>query len=288
MSNQFLLIIKKQDEDKFRFFKNVKPNKATSEILKKNNSTNVWGIHKGIINNSIWSKIKKNDRIYLTVEKETFKISGIISKKIKNLKFGESIYPTAIDKKQINYFLFFKKLDSCRIPYHVLKNKSKSRIFVEEGIYEIKEESHPKKIEMVKVKKLPFEETIGKAKRRRMEVEGFVRNTTKVKKLKDIYDNKCQIVQCNFRLEYVSKNKKKSSYSEVHHYNPLKKEADDDYGNMIVLCPNHHAEFDFKVKFIHRDGTTIINQDGIETGETIKFSRGHKLDMKNIEILLGE
>ena len=32
------------------------------------------------------------------------------------------------------------------------------------------------------------------------------------------------------------------------------------YGNMIVLCPNHHAEFDYSVKFIHRDGTTIIDQ----------------------------
>ena len=288
MTNQFLLIIKKQDEEKFRWFKIGKYNKQTSDILRKNNAKYIWGLHKGVINNKIWNKIKKNDRIYLTVEKESFKIFGIVSKKIKNLKFGELIYPESIDKKQIYYFLFFEKLNPCRIPYHVLKNKSKSRIFVEEGIYEIKEESHPKKIEKVKVKKLSFEETIGKAKRRRMEVEGFLRNTTKVKKLKEIYDNKCQIVQCNFRLEYISKNKKKSPYSEVHHYNPLKKEADDDYGNMIVLCPNHHTEFDFRVKFIHYDGTTIINQDGKETSETIKFSRGHKLDMKNIESLLGE
>ena len=110
MANQFLLIIKKQDEDKFRLFKNGKYNKATNEILKKNGNKYVWGIHKGIINNSIWSKIRKNDKIYLTVEKENFKISGIVSKKIKNLKFGESIYPAAIDKKQINYFLFFEKL----------------------------------------------------------------------------------------------------------------------------------------------------------------------------------
>ena len=117
MSNQFLLIIKKQGEDNFRFFKNGEFNKAANEILKKNDSKYVWGIHKGIIDNSIWGKIRKNDKIYLTVEKENFRISGILSKKIKNLKFGESIYPIAVDKKQINYFLFFEKLDVCNISY---------------------------------------------------------------------------------------------------------------------------------------------------------------------------
>ena len=57
---------------------------------------------------------------------------------------------------------------------------------------------------------------------------------------------------------------------------------------MIVLCPNHHAEFDFKVKLIDYDGKTIIDQQGKETGETIKFRKHHKLDIKNIESLLGE
>lgn len=288
MPNQFLLIIQKQDEEKFRWFKNGKYNTQSSYILRKNNAQYIWGLHKGIINNKIWNKIKKNDNIYLTVIEESFKISGIVSKKIKNSKFGEIIYPESIDNKQIQYFLFFEKLTQCNIPYHVLKGKSISRIFVDEGIYQIKEESQPEKMKEIKIKKLPFELTIGKAKRRRMEVEGFVRNTSKVKKLKELYDNKCQIVQCDFRLEYISKNKKKSPYSEVHHYNPLNKESDDDYGNMIVLCPNHHTEFDFGVKFIHSDGTTIINQDGKETGDTIKFSKSHKLDMKNIESLLGE
>ena len=55
---------------------------------------------------------------------------------------------------------------------------------------------------------------------------------------------------------------------------------------MIVLCPNHHAEFDFKVKFIDHDGKTIIDRKGKETGETIKFHKNHKLNAKNIERLL--
>ena len=154
MPNQFLLIIKKTDEGKFSWFKNKRYNKQTNEILKKNDSKYVWGLHKGVTNNAVWNKIKKNDRIYLTVEKETFKISGNVFKKIKNLKYGELIYPESSDRKQINYFLFFDKLDSCREPFEVLKNKSKPS-FSNEGIFEIKEESPHKRITKIKVKKLP-------------------------------------------------------------------------------------------------------------------------------------
>ena len=288
MPNQFLLIIKKTDEGKFSWFKNKRYNKQTSEILKKNDSKHVWGLHKGVTNDAVWNKIKKNDKIYLTVEKETFKISGILSKKRKNLKYGELIYPESSDRKQINYFLFFDKLDSCREPFEVLKKKSKSRIFSNEGIFEIKEESTHKRITKIKVKKLPIEKTIVKAeKRRRKASQILTRNSTKVKKLKEFYNNECQIEQCNFKLNY-EKNGKIKQYSHVHHYNQLSKSLIDSLDNMIVLCPNHHAEFDFGVKLIHYDGKTIIDRKGKETGETIKFRKGHKLHIKNIESLLGE
>ena len=293
MPNQFFIIVEKNDSGKLQQFKNGKFNKETNEILKKHDSNYVWGIHKGTIG-SIWNKIRKNDKVYLTVQREIFKISGIVSKKRKNPNFGELIYPTVIDKKQVNHFLFFDKLEKCSISYHELKNNvNVPKLFGEEGIHEIKKEYYSEKVKKVKpvkvkkLKKLPSEKIIGQAERRRRSVEGFVRNPTKVKNLKALYDNKCQIVQCDFILEYNSKNKK-NFYSEVHHYNPLKKRADDDYGNMLVLCPNHHAEFDFRVKFIHRDGITIINQNGKETGETIKFRDRHALDIKNIEKQLEE
>jgi len=281
MTNQFLLIIKKQDEDKFRLFKNGKYNKAANEILKKNSSKYVWGIHKGIINNSIWSKIRKNDRIYLTVEKENFRISGIVSAKVKNLKFGELIYPQVIDEKEITYFLFFKKLDVRNISYHKLINNSKSTIRIHQGIYEIKSEYYAEIIKKVSPKKFnPKEKILGPAKRSKSEVWRFVRNQGKILELKNLYRNKCQI--CGYTFEH-NVNQKKGFYSEVHHYNPLKKQADDDFGNMIVLCPNHHAEFDYGVKFVHLDGVTIIDKHGKETGDSIKFHKSHKLDRKNIE-----
>ena len=281
MANQFFLIVKNIDEGKFNWFKNKKFNKSAKEILDNNNSNYVWGIHKGIINDKIWNKIKKNDKIYFTIGQESFKISGIVFKKIKNLKYGKLIYPEFIDNLQINYFLFFEKLDVCAVSYYELIHNSKLPKRIHQGIFEINKEYFSEKIKKSIPKKLPYEITVGKAKKRRTNIEGFVRNS-KVKNLKKLYDNQCQILQCNFKLKYVNKNNKKSSYSEVHHYNPLNNEGDDDYDNMIVLCPNHHSEFDFRVKFIHSDGTTIIDRQGIETGETIKFSKNHKLSKKNI------
>jgi len=281
MPNQFLLIIKKTDEGKFSWFKNRRYNKQTSEILEKDGSKYVWGLHKGVINNTIWNRIKKNDKIYLTVEKENFRVCGIVSKKTKNLKYGKLIYPESIDSKQINYFLFFEKLDICNISYHKLIHNSKSQIRVHNGVYEIKKEYFTEKIKKLTPKKFnPKEKIIGPAKRSKSEVWRFVRNQGKVLLLKNLYGNKCQI--CDYTFEHNA-NQKKGFYSEVHHYSSLKKQSDDDIGNMIVLCPNHHAEFDYSVKFIHRDGTTIIDKHGKETEETIKFHKKHTFDKKNIE-----
>ena len=288
MANHFFLIVKNIDKDKFHSFKKPQSyNLKTKEILDRKNSKYVFGLHNAVINTSIWNKIKKNDKIYLTVEKENFKISGIVSSKSKKLKLGKIVYPNSIDKKQTNHFLFFKNLEKTSISYSdLIRNYSKDDIYLEQGIHQIKEEFYFKKIKNKKSreyspKKLPFEKTIGKAQKKRKNIESYSRNKN-VKPLKILYADKCQIVQCGFRLKYVNEKGKHSSYSEVHHYNPLKNEGDDDWSNMVVLCPNHHAEFDFRTKFINSDKITITDENGKETGETIRFHKDHKFDKKNI------
>jgi len=285
MPNQFLLIIKKADEEKFRLFKIPKYNKQSNEILIKNDSKYVWGFHKGTISDKIWNKIKKNDKIYLTIEEENFRISGNVAKKRKNTKYGEIIYPNAIDKKQINFFLFFEKLDICNFSYHELINESITPKRFHQGIFEVKQKSTPKKLKKTKVNKLLIEKTLGIAEKRQRSSQVVTRNQTNVKNLKKLYNNQCQIEQCNFKLDY-EKNGKIEQFSHVHHYNPISKSLIDSLDNMIVFCPNHHAEFDFKVKLIDHDGKTIIDRKGKETGETIKFHKNHKLNAKNIESLL--
>ena len=288
MSNQFFLIIKNNDKDRFRSFQKYDSyNLKTKEILDKKNSKYVFGLHNAVINSSIWNKIKINDKIYLAVEKENFKISGIVSSRSKNPKLVDVVYPNSIDKKQINHFLFFKNLEKTSISYsNLVHNYSKNKIYLEQGIHQIKKEFYSKETKNKKyheysTKKLPWEKTIGKAQKNRKYIESYSRNKN-VKPLKILYADKCQIVQCKFKLKYVNGKGAPSSYSEVHHYNPLKNEGDDDWSNMIVLCPNHHAEFDFRTKFIDNDKITITDENGKETGETIRFHNEHKFDEKNI------
>lgn len=284
MQNQFILILKKSDEGKFQWLRNKKwTDEKTKKILRKNNSNHVLGLHKGIVNNKTWNKIKKNDKIYLTIENETFRIFGEIVKKDKKLNYGQTFYPNELDKDQINYFLFFKKLNPCAEPYELLKKKFKTN-FSNEGIFELKQESAPKKIKMNK--KL-IEKNIGLAEKIWQKTQSYSRNQSNVNQLKKLYGNQCQIEQCNFKLEY-EKNGKIKNFSHVHHYNQLSESRIDSLNNMIVLCPNHHAEFDFKIKLIDYDGKTIIDRKGKKMGETIKFRNGHEIDIKNIESLLGE
>jgi hypothetical protein len=66
------------------------------------------------------------------------------------------------------------------------------------------------------------------------------RNYTLVRKMKDRYENKCQI--CGFT--FLQKNG--NYYSEVAHIEPIstRQAGVDTPSNMIVLCPNHHKMLD--------------------------------------------
>jgi 5-methylcytosine-specific restriction endonuclease McrA len=69
----------------------------------------------------------------------------------------------------------------------------------------------------------------------------IVRNTQVSKSLKRRYSNTCQI--CGNRREQGNG----QGYSEAHHLKPLGRPHDgpDTESNVIVLCPNHHADFDY-------------------------------------------
>ena len=76
MSNQFFILIDKNNEEKFRKFKLEKFNDDTKEILNDNSAKFVWGLHKGKVKSSLWSKLQKNDTIHFTTPEENFKISA--------------------------------------------------------------------------------------------------------------------------------------------------------------------------------------------------------------------
>lgn len=78
-----------------------------------------------------------------------------------------------------------------------------------------------------------------------------------VRELKLLYEDTCQI--CGAKINLLSN----KSYSEGHHMQPLGgvHQGVDIAENIIILCPNHHAEFDYGVMAIDPTSGLIIHHD---------------------------
>ena len=283
MSNPFFILIDKRDSEKFRQFKIRKFNEGTKQILEKNNQNYVWSFHKSQINCALWKQIKKNDIVCFSIPKNRFQIVAKISKKLIDKKLGKLMWPKGLNSEQITHFLLFENLENMDVPFsEIINNSKESLITLMPGIYKINNSSRlGSKLNKISAKQYvpkPFFITTtknGPAQKNSNEVTRFQRDSSKVKKLKKLYGDKCQI--CSHTFEY----KINQFYSEVHHYNPLKDNADDDFDNMIVVCPNHHAEFDYNLIAIDVDGKSIIDRNSKKIAE-IHFHKQHKLSEKNI------
>jgi hypothetical protein len=79
--------------------------------------------------------------------------------------------------------------------------------------------------------------------RESIEVQRIIRNTTLAKKVKQLNDYECQI--CGKTIELGNGKR----YVEAHHLQPLGKphSGPDVQGNIICVCPNHHAMLDYGV-----------------------------------------
>ena len=88
------------------------------------------------------------------------------------------------------------------------------------------------------------------------EIYRVLRDTNLTKKMKQLYNNRCQI--CG----NVIKLKDGKEYSEAHHIKPLgKHDGPDSADNIIILCPNHHVEFDYGVIAIDPENFTVLHKN---------------------------
>lgn len=73
-------------------------------------------------------------------------------------------------------------------------------------------------------------------------VEKWIRHDDSiVQHFKQAADYKCQFPDCNVRIQ----KKDGGFYIEVAHIMPVAKGGKGEIGNLLVLCPNHHKEFDY-------------------------------------------
>ncbi len=91
-------------------------------------------------------------------------------------------------------------------------------------------------------------------KRFKSHISRVIRDTATARALKSLYEFRCQICGTRFEISHDT------FYAEVHHVRPLGGGHNglDTTTNMLVLCPNHHAMFDFRIpRFIACDRVEI-------------------------------
>ncbi|MBK9097495.1 MAG: HNH endonuclease [bacterium] len=99
----------------------------------------------------------------------------------------------------------------------------------------------------------------------------IIRDTDLTRRIKLIHNYECQICGQTIHLQ----NRKR--YAESHHVKPLGNphNGPDEPGNIICVCPNHHAELDY--------GASRINEEELISSPNHKVSRNY-IDYHNTEI----
>lgn len=93
-------------------------------------------------------------------------------------------------------------------------------------------------------------------KRRLMKIDSLIRSDARfVKSYKEYCGYKCLFPGCNAKI--LKKNG--SYYAEVAHILPVHKGGQSVLGNLLVLCPNHHKEFDLGKREILKQTTYRIS-----------------------------
>jgi hypothetical protein len=104
------------------------------------------------------------------------------------------------------------------------------------------------------------EESDEAVERRQIEIQAQVRDRKKAAALKQFYDNTCAV--CGVRLQVGEAR----FYSEASHIKPVGKPHDgpDKASNMLVLCPNHHLQFDRGILRLRKTAGTYVIMSSVK------------------------
>ncbi|MFD4377600.1 HNH endonuclease [Streptomyces sp. NPDC058486] len=112
----------------------------------------------------------------------------------------------------------------------------------------------------------------GPAARRTVATARIVRDTALTAKVKKLHGDRCQV--CGLRLSTLF-----GTYSEAAHIRGLGRphNGPDEQPNLLVLCPNHHVQFDTLAIYIDTEGTVRRTEDRSPIGPLRKLPT-HQLD----------
>lgn len=255
MKNQFFIIVSKDDSDKFRQFNYNTYDKLLDKLGYSN--SRFWAFSDNDKEN--FDKVEIGDLIYFAVKGDhTFSFSAKVSGKEENLDLAEKVFGEGFRQKITKSVLFFNDFFVSSVNYSEMLRSTGQESINKSGLYLIQNKIEDVKPEVAEPKGFEKEQSLpvdhaGPPPKVQSYDTRFIRDTTKTRLLKVKYKNKCQV--CGYQL--IKSNNE--YYSEVHHIWPLQHGGDDDFDNMLVLCPTHHAEFDYNVIRISRDGKKIID-----------------------------
>lgn len=114
----------------------------------------------------------------------------------------------------------------------------------------------------------------------------FDRDSAIVRDLKRHYGCACQV--CGNRIEV----KRGTFYCEGHHLRPLGRDhkGKDVPGNIVILCPTHHAEFDFFLFAILGSGSrrALEHMTRKLENQEAQITVSHAIDQENIDYVIEQ
>jgi hypothetical protein len=227
---------------------------------------NWWGISQN------FNKVEIGDKVYIYTGDEDL---GIIGYAIVKDKRGDN-------KNDWELCLNFD-LDKCRqliqdpIPADIVRLWIRGRIKTVNNLDSV--QSKLEKILQWQTHVAPTTVTSNPSppEREIVEVSRPIRDNQISKDLKRLYGNKCQICQTLIKLS-------ERNYSETHHLQPLGNPHNgfDVQENMLVVCPNHHAQLDYGAITIDPNTLEVTHRNGSKVGKLI-VSPNHKLNKRYLK-----
>ena len=257
----------------------------------------VWGYREK--NKGTWKQLHSGDYLLFYPGNWEYRYAARISETEHNPDFGEAIFQTP--DETFEYLVYIDSLSEIvldskelHIDYagYKIGHPVRSQSFNDRAYKSITDnygsvenyiEKHKIEDTVVSAGDISIEEKasdIRRPKRSTTTVSRVIRNSEIVSELKELYDHQCQL--CGETRQRTLTN----SYAEGHHVHPLGNEppGPDIKQNILILCPNHHSDFDYGMIRIDPDTMTVEHAyENSVDGNQVKFCKNHSIDRQYIE-----
>lgn len=201
----------------------------------------------------------------------------------QELNRGNETLRNAIDTS-VPIFLFYRAIDSNKWEYRGMVEvtnfnyKPSGGRYIYEFLLEPVKDS-TKDRPNIKIDTSEQTADLQQSSRTQTTVSRIIRNTRLIKEIKNRYDHTCQVCGDQRR------GNDGEPYAEGHHIQPIGRphNGKDEKSNILVLCPNHHVDFDYGRIKIDPQTYQIQHADEPEVnGAQLAIEKNHNVENRYI------